>query len=205
MARSGPVTAQRRSPAERSAWMLATNPNASVRNGAEAVELAQRAVELSGGREPAILDTLAAAYAEAGRFPEAVKTAQRAAALASARGDTRWPIPSARGSSSTRPAPRIAKHALSTANELAKKTFMSRRPKKSQPLDHRAPGRRRANVSLAATESRPCTRAILCYGGIAPGQGLSGGTVWMLAVCGFLVLAVASGLWADGPARVRQL
>ena len=55
------------------AWILATNPNASVRDGAEAVELAQRAVKLSGGQEPAILDTLAAAYAEAGRFADAVE------------------------------------------------------------------------------------------------------------------------------------
>lgn len=60
------------------AWMLATNPNASVRNGKDAVELAQRAVQLSGGKEPAILGTLAAAYAEAGRFPEAVATARKA-------------------------------------------------------------------------------------------------------------------------------
>jgi protein O-mannosyl-transferase len=64
------------------AWMLATNPNASVRNGAEAVELAKRASKLSGGKEPAILGTLAAAYAETGRFAEAVETAQRALALA---------------------------------------------------------------------------------------------------------------------------
>ena len=64
------------------AWALATNPNASIRNGAEAVELAQRAVQLSDGREPAVLGTLAAAYAEAGRFPKAVKTAQQALALA---------------------------------------------------------------------------------------------------------------------------
>ena len=64
------------------AWTLATNPNASVRDGAEAVALAQRAVKLSGGREPAILDTLAAAYAEAGRFADAVQTAQKAIDLA---------------------------------------------------------------------------------------------------------------------------
>jgi protein O-mannosyl-transferase len=70
------------------AWILATNPNGSVRDGAEAVALAQRAEKLSGGREPAIFDTLAAAYAEAGRFSEAVNTAERAASLASARGDT---------------------------------------------------------------------------------------------------------------------
>ena len=69
------------------AWMLATNPNASVRNGAEAVELAQRAVKLAGDKEPAILGTLAAAYAEAGRFPEAVRTAEEAARLATAKGD----------------------------------------------------------------------------------------------------------------------
>ena len=64
------------------AWMLATNPNASVRNGTEAVELAERALKLSGGNEPAILGTLAAAYAEAGRFPEAAATARKALELA---------------------------------------------------------------------------------------------------------------------------
>ena len=64
------------------AWVLATNPKASVRNGDEAVELAARAVKLSGGKDPATLDTLAAAYAESGRFPEAVQTARQALALA---------------------------------------------------------------------------------------------------------------------------
>ncbi len=64
------------------AWVLATNPNASIRNGAEAVELAERAVQLSDGREPAVLGTLAAAYAETGRFPEAVQTARKALDLA---------------------------------------------------------------------------------------------------------------------------
>ncbi len=64
------------------AWVLATCPEASVRNGAEAVELAQRAVRISGGRAPAVLGTLAAAYAEAGRFPEAVQTARNALELA---------------------------------------------------------------------------------------------------------------------------
>ena len=58
------------------AWILATSPHTSVRNGPEAVALAERAWTLCGGREPAILGTLAAAYAEAGRFPEAVATAQ---------------------------------------------------------------------------------------------------------------------------------
>jgi len=64
------------------AWVLATNPQASIRNGSEAVELAARAVKLSGAKDPATLDTLSAAYAEAGRFPEAVQTARQALALA---------------------------------------------------------------------------------------------------------------------------
>jgi Flp pilus assembly protein TadD len=66
------------------AWVLATYPEASARNGPRAVELAQRAEHLSGATNSFILDTLAAAYAEAGRFPEATATAQRALALASA-------------------------------------------------------------------------------------------------------------------------
>ena len=64
------------------AWLLATNPNASIRNGQKAVEYAERAARLSGGREPAILGTLAAAYAEAGRFPEALQAAHKAIELA---------------------------------------------------------------------------------------------------------------------------
>ena len=66
------------------AWVLATCPNAEVRNGARAVELAQQAERLSGGNSPAILGTLAAAYAEVGRFGEAVQTAERALELATA-------------------------------------------------------------------------------------------------------------------------
>ncbi len=64
------------------ARVLATAGDASLRNGAEAVTLAERAARLSGGREPVLLDTLAAAYAEAGRFPEAVQTERRALDLA---------------------------------------------------------------------------------------------------------------------------
>lgn len=60
------------------AWLLATSSEASLRDGRKAVELAQQAVQLSGGLSPQILDTLAASYAEAGRFPEAVETARRA-------------------------------------------------------------------------------------------------------------------------------
>jgi tetratricopeptide (TPR) repeat protein len=64
------------------AWILATSPEASVRNGPRAVELAQQAVRLSGGNDPSMLGTLAAAYAEAGRFPEAIATVQEACARA---------------------------------------------------------------------------------------------------------------------------
>ncbi len=64
------------------AWILATAPEASTRSGAEAVALAQQAARLSSGQDPTVLDTLAAAYAEAGRFTEAVETARQAHALA---------------------------------------------------------------------------------------------------------------------------
>ena len=64
------------------AWVLATCPEASVRNGAEAVELAERATQISGGQSPAILAVLAAAYAEVGRFADAVQTTKQALALA---------------------------------------------------------------------------------------------------------------------------
>jgi len=70
------------------AWTLATYPEASVRNGAEAVKLSEWAVNLTRGREPALLGTLAAAYAEVGRYPDAVKTAENAISLAATQGDT---------------------------------------------------------------------------------------------------------------------
>ena len=62
--------------------MLATSPDAGLRNGAEAVRLAERACELTHYVEPSFIGTLAAAYAEAGRFPEAVTTAEKAEQLA---------------------------------------------------------------------------------------------------------------------------
>jgi hypothetical protein len=63
---------------------LATCPVASLRDGNKAVELARQANALTGGERPVILRTLAAALAEAGRFPEAVETAKRASRLAEA-------------------------------------------------------------------------------------------------------------------------
>jgi Flp pilus assembly protein TadD len=68
------------------AWVLATNPDAQLRNGAEAVQLAERACELSHNEEPMFIGTLGAAYAEAGRFQDAVATAKRAHALALQKG-----------------------------------------------------------------------------------------------------------------------
>ena len=64
------------------AWVLAACPQASLRNGNKAVELALRANQLTGDGNPAVLHTLAAAYAETGRFPEAVATAQHALQVA---------------------------------------------------------------------------------------------------------------------------
>lgn len=58
------------------AWLLATAPDPGARNGAEAVRLAEKAVSLKD--IPNYRDTLAAAYAEAGRFEEAVRQQSRA-------------------------------------------------------------------------------------------------------------------------------
>ena len=64
----------------RVAWMLATSPEASVRNGARAIDLVQRVERLTGDRNPAIIGTLAAAYAEGGQFAEAMATVSERAA-----------------------------------------------------------------------------------------------------------------------------
>ena len=69
------------------AWLLATHSDTRLRDASRAVELAERASELTGGQNAEILDTLAAAYAAAGQFDRAVTTAQEALALASATGD----------------------------------------------------------------------------------------------------------------------
>ncbi len=70
------------------AWTLATNPNAAFRNGAEAVSLAERACRLTDYREAVMMGTLAAAYAEAGRFSDAATTAEKAQDLARKSNDT---------------------------------------------------------------------------------------------------------------------
>jgi cytochrome c-type biogenesis protein CcmH/NrfG len=70
------------------AWILATDSNAELRDGAEAVRLAERACELASGRQTVFIGTLAAAYAESGQFEKAVTTAQRACDLALSLGQT---------------------------------------------------------------------------------------------------------------------
>jgi tetratricopeptide (TPR) repeat protein len=66
----------------RLAWALATSPDASIRNGGDALAFAVRAVEITHGGDARILDTLAAAYAEKGQFADAALTARRALAKA---------------------------------------------------------------------------------------------------------------------------
>ena len=68
------------------AWIRATHSQARFRNGQEAVQLAAQACQVTGYREPQLIGTLAAAYAEAGRFEEAVAASEKARDLAQAFG-----------------------------------------------------------------------------------------------------------------------
>ena len=74
------------------AWLRATSPLNDIRNGTRAVELARRAIQVTGESDPDTLDILAAAYAESGRFPEAIAAIRRAISLARARGESRPPF-----------------------------------------------------------------------------------------------------------------
>jgi len=69
------------------ARVYATHPDDRVRNGPQAVLLAERACRLAGRRSPLLLDTLAAAYAEAGNYDQAIRTATGAKTLAEQIGD----------------------------------------------------------------------------------------------------------------------
>ena len=69
------------------ARVLAADENPQICNGAEALVLATKASQLAGKAQPVALDTLAMAYAEAGRFDEAVQTGQEAVNLARAAGE----------------------------------------------------------------------------------------------------------------------
>ncbi len=70
------------------AWVLATSPDPSLRDGAKAVELAKNVLQRAGHANVIILRTLAAGYAETGRFSEAIETAQQALQLAIAQGNS---------------------------------------------------------------------------------------------------------------------
>jgi tetratricopeptide (TPR) repeat protein len=58
--------------------LLATASDATLRNGAKAVALAEHANRKTGGADPIILHTLAAAYAESGHYDRALETARKA-------------------------------------------------------------------------------------------------------------------------------
>jgi tetratricopeptide (TPR) repeat protein len=71
------------------AWVLATSPRSDLRDGAKAVELAETATRLLKKPDPVVSATLAAAYAETGRFGEAITTAENALDLANQSGNAR--------------------------------------------------------------------------------------------------------------------
>jgi protein O-mannosyl-transferase len=70
------------------AWIRATQPQPHFRDGAEAVRLAEQACQTTQFKEPVLVLTLSAAYAEAARFEDAAKTAQKAHDLALSLGQT---------------------------------------------------------------------------------------------------------------------
>jgi tetratricopeptide (TPR) repeat protein len=72
------------------AWLQSTSPDPTLRNGTNAIVLANRACELTTNLQPVFIGTLAAAYAEAGRFDDAIAAAQKARDLALAQ--TNQPI-----------------------------------------------------------------------------------------------------------------
>ncbi len=69
------------------AWLLATCPDAHIRDGVQAVKYAEHACELTHYGVTVLVGTLAAAYAEAGRYDDAMAVAQKACALATAAGE----------------------------------------------------------------------------------------------------------------------
>jgi tetratricopeptide (TPR) repeat protein len=69
------------------AWLMATSPDAGVRNGEQAVRLAKSAIAMSSSEDPNLMDVLAAAYAESGAFDRASAEIARAISAADARND----------------------------------------------------------------------------------------------------------------------
>jgi tetratricopeptide (TPR) repeat protein len=64
------------------AWLFGAVDNTSIHNAQKAIEFAQQGCELTGYKDPMLLDTLAVAYAAAGRFDEAKATAEKALSIA---------------------------------------------------------------------------------------------------------------------------
>jgi tetratricopeptide (TPR) repeat protein len=62
-------------------WILACSQDEKLRNGQEALRLAEEFCRMTKNHQPLALDTLAAAYAENGRYDEAVSSAQKALKL----------------------------------------------------------------------------------------------------------------------------
>jgi tetratricopeptide (TPR) repeat protein len=69
------------------AWVFATCPDDSIRDGTRAVELGEKALRISGGKIAMVYRVLAAAYGETGRFADAIETAQRGSELATTQGN----------------------------------------------------------------------------------------------------------------------
>src|SRR5207244_8214902 len=132
------------------ASVFATAPDASLRNGTRAVELAGRALKLADDVSPILHRTLAAAYAEAGRFDDAIATAERGHALAEREGNRELadeftavlPIPTA---------PILPRRQPATARRLITRSACE------QELEGRAPRARVAQPSwLWANGHRAC-------------------------------------------------
>ncbi len=70
----------------RLAWILATYDRAGVRDAAQAIRLAEQNCQATRYQDPLFLDTLSAAYAEAGRFPDALRSARRGLEIALSQG-----------------------------------------------------------------------------------------------------------------------
>jgi hypothetical protein len=70
------------------AWTLATAPDPTYRNGAEALAISKHLSQTASASNPILLRVLAAAYAEVGRFPEAIETTERGIMLATSQNHT---------------------------------------------------------------------------------------------------------------------
>jgi len=80
--------AEQPEPLNNLAWLLATAPDPAVRDGIESVRCAEHACQLTAFKQSAMISTLAAAYAEAGRFTDAVTTAEMAIRIQTTNGES---------------------------------------------------------------------------------------------------------------------